>query len=464
MSPFTKISIIHQKNQHAPSEKELAIKSTFGLTGSQEANKNILDIPLPKSGITLITGFSGSGKSSLLKAVLNTSDNAVVVGSKEIEQNVPIIDLFSDSVSETVAWLSKFGLAEPQTMCTLVKHLSTGQFARLELALAMHDKPRVIIADEFMSTLDRLNAKSIAFRFQKLCRDFNITAYLATAHDDLATPLSPDHLIELDFNKWHKTKVDTPPFFDELEKVVITEGKMGDYRNLEHFHYVDSNNEIIDWESRITEIRTAHLGEKVIATAVYTKPFSLAFEKLPIFNELNRKILLCHRVIVHPTFRNLGIFSNLLPLETKTAAVIVGVSAMGQYFPFYRKANFDEAPHPRLIKTPEHDELELILKSITPKSLHLWQSIKHSEEMFKEFGSEEQARITNLVIHILERDNIEHCKALCQIVGFSDEVIDSIEKLRPLIRRSLESASDSAMPSLITQAMHFPMHLFFKHI
>jgi len=54
---------------------------------------------------------------------------------------------------------------------------------------------RVLVADEFASTLDRLCARAVAYRLRRLADREGITVLAASAHDDIVEDLAPDVLI-----------------------------------------------------------------------------------------------------------------------------------------------------------------------------------------------------------------------------------------------------------------------------
>ena len=54
---------------------------------------------------------------------------------------------------------------------------------------------RVLVADEFASTLDRLCARAVAYRLRRLADREGVTVLAASAHDDLIEDLAPDVLV-----------------------------------------------------------------------------------------------------------------------------------------------------------------------------------------------------------------------------------------------------------------------------
>ena len=127
--------------------------------------------------------------------------------------------------------LSAAGLADAFLLLRRARELSDGQRYRLRLALALdallahpNAEPgtrnaeqhspnpgapgaadgccqalarglRLLVADEFCSTLDRLCARAVAYRVRRLADTHGLTVVAASAHDDLVEDLAPDVLI-----------------------------------------------------------------------------------------------------------------------------------------------------------------------------------------------------------------------------------------------------------------------------
>jgi len=157
----------------------------------------------------------------------------------------PVIDLLRWPLEEALRLVSLAGLADAFLLLRTPAELSDGQRYRLRLALALErvlgeappapeparggsgdpprkpeaaprpargrrspcaaglptrratgtEAPRVLVADEFCSTLDRLCARAVAYRVRRLATAEGVTVLAASAHDDLLEDLDPDVLI-----------------------------------------------------------------------------------------------------------------------------------------------------------------------------------------------------------------------------------------------------------------------------
>ena len=167
--------------------------------------ERLLELLPPAGGVTLITGASGSGKSSLLRMIRETLSEIRFIDLHAITpKEVPIVDLFPQfSLRQTLVLLSQVGLTEAWTYLRLPSELSDGQRWRLKLAIAVEladGNDTVLLCDEFAALLDRLTARIVAHRLSKLISGRQIRAILATGHDDLDLPLNPAIKVRCDFN------------------------------------------------------------------------------------------------------------------------------------------------------------------------------------------------------------------------------------------------------------------------
>jgi len=161
--------------------------------------------------VVFVTGPSGSGKSALIErlceAIGDTQrERAHLVSLDEIDigEMMPVIDLMRGPLESALRLLSAAGLADAFLLMRHSPELSDGQRYRLRLALALDavlvlpgSKPilRVLVVDDFCSTLDRLCAKAVAYRIRRLADTHGLTVILASAHDDLVEDLTPDVLV-----------------------------------------------------------------------------------------------------------------------------------------------------------------------------------------------------------------------------------------------------------------------------
>ena len=154
-----------------------------------------LELPVEQGSILCFTGDSGSGKSSMMRAVCRQIEGVVDVNALEL-QPVSLIDGLEMKVTEGMALLASCGLGEAHLMLRTPAELSDGQRYRYRIALAISRQPAWIAADEFTAALDRTLAKVIAFNVRKICDRTGIGFLVATTHDNIVSDLNPDvHVI-----------------------------------------------------------------------------------------------------------------------------------------------------------------------------------------------------------------------------------------------------------------------------
>jgi hypothetical protein len=233
---------INQKFQAAPAgrvaepcgERVLKVAEMFGIGLDESYEVTLyrdLRIDVRPGDVVFVTGPSGSGKSVLLRNLAQAIQGARIVDLAAIREadaptnaaaRRPVIDLVSGPLEQALRLLSAAGLADAFLLLRTPQELSDGQRYRLRLALALdallggaaddgapHGCPpcvhgglsredgglKVLVADEFCSTLDRLCARAVAYRVRRLATTHGITVLAASAHDDLVEDLAPDVLV-----------------------------------------------------------------------------------------------------------------------------------------------------------------------------------------------------------------------------------------------------------------------------
>ena len=223
---------------HPPSDRMIQVAEMFGigLDSSYEVTLyEDLTLDVRAGDVVFVTGPSGSGKSVLVERLERAIRNgrpggghAVNLAGVRAGDEAPVIDLMSGPLEGALRLLSAAGLADAFLLLRRARELSDGQRYRLRLALALdvllahpNAEPgtrnaeqhspkrergdgccqalarglRLLVADEFCSTLDRLCARAVAYRVRRLADTHGLTVVAASAHDDLLEDLAPDVLI-----------------------------------------------------------------------------------------------------------------------------------------------------------------------------------------------------------------------------------------------------------------------------
>jgi len=211
-----------------PSDRQVRVAEMFGIGLDETYEVTLyagLALDVRPGDIVYITGPSGSGKSVLLRCLERALRDAWPDGGHVVDlarlhppADRPVIDLPAAPLEAALRLLSTAGLADAFALLRPAAELSDGQRYRLRLALALdrllagrrsdpatpgHSPAapgrspagRLLVADEFCSTLDRLCARALAYRVRRLVDRHGLTVLAASAHDDLVADLAPDVLV-----------------------------------------------------------------------------------------------------------------------------------------------------------------------------------------------------------------------------------------------------------------------------
>ncbi|WP_323016461.1 ABC transporter [Castellaniella sp.] len=195
--------------ERTPRVLEIAEAFGIGLDDKEFVVFDKLDIQVKQGDIVYITGQSGSGKSQMLYSLerqMRERGLAVSNISATKLEDLPIIDTLGVDTNEAIKLLSSVGINDAYLYARRPSELSDGQRYRYRLALAIEQKAKVWVADEFMAVLDRVAAKVISYSLQKLARRLGVTLLVATTHTDLVPDLSPDLVVVKRFRE--KLRID----------------------------------------------------------------------------------------------------------------------------------------------------------------------------------------------------------------------------------------------------------------
>jgi ABC-type ATPase with predicted acetyltransferase domain len=155
------------------------------------------DISLKAGEVCYITGPSGAGKTVLLESLYKAApvEDRLYLKEIQLESDKSLIDCIEGDFFSALKILSKAGLSDVFCVLNQPDRLSDGQKYRYRLARALVSDKKVIFADEFCSSLDRITAAVIAHNIRKMTGETGKTFILASSHDDLLCDLLPDIVI-----------------------------------------------------------------------------------------------------------------------------------------------------------------------------------------------------------------------------------------------------------------------------
>jgi ABC-type lipoprotein export system ATPase subunit len=320
-----------------PDETSSEIAEAFGISAGYK--KNVVDVELPEElpKITYITGESGCGKYTLLR----------MIGDVDNNRNVPEdpLWLWGETIDESLNYLSKVGLGDATMFVSTYEELSDSQQYRAELYHALLSDDDILYFDEFLSTLDRQTAKSVAFVFQKIVRKSNKKAVLSTAHEDLSTYLQPDLEIvgEAFPHEWNVIEYNnrdiSNPFIEGLEFEWEDKEWYRDCR-LGELHYKGK------YTGGVKDYLAAYYNEKLVGFLISTYRM----------HDGGRRI---SRLVVHPSYRSVGIGRTIVEkyLEHEPTADVV--AEMAKYNPVFKHAGMEQVED-SVVKPPSglHTDLK----------------------------------------------------------------------------------------------------------
>jgi ABC-type ATPase with predicted acetyltransferase domain len=175
----------------------------FGIRPSRLSSQAAgpLTLEVRAGEIVFITGASGAGKSALLNALYAQAPEEERVRLEEmpLEEGQSVIDCMGEDGDRPLLLcletLNKAGLSDVFCMLREPRRLSEGQQARYRLARALMSGRRLIFADEFTSSMDRITAAVIAYNIRKTARRIGTSFILASCHEDILPELRPETLI-----------------------------------------------------------------------------------------------------------------------------------------------------------------------------------------------------------------------------------------------------------------------------
>jgi len=206
------------------------IKKKYDITDHKEAKVAIPE--LPTDGIVLIVGTSGSGKSTILNTLGNSSQI-------QFNPQVNVIENFS-TAERGEELLLACGLRTIPAWFRTPNTLSNGEHHRFVMALCLDQGINAI--DEFTSVVDRDTAKSLALSIRKYYdrRGTTDPLYIASCHRDIVEWLDPDYVYDTDLcvleNRRSPHRLGTRPNL----ALTIKSTSVHYWKYFSRFHYLDT--------------------------------------------------------------------------------------------------------------------------------------------------------------------------------------------------------------------------------
>jgi ABC-type ATPase with predicted acetyltransferase domain len=188
-------ALLHVEYELKPKKPSLAagkIFGSFGLESSPGRREYVKPFTLEfnEKDIIAFVGISGTGKTTCLQQLKNQTVG-LDLNELVFDNDKTVIEHF-ENYDIGLKNLSICGLAEAQLFLRYPNELSDGQRYRFRMALGLSDKRNVLVCDEFLATLDRISAKTIAFSIRKLISNSEKILAIATTHTDILEDLQPN--------------------------------------------------------------------------------------------------------------------------------------------------------------------------------------------------------------------------------------------------------------------------------
>lgn len=350
-----RINVIHEPAVVPMTPRKRDICLNFGIPPRESPHviAENLDVHLGAGRIILLSGPSGSGKSSVLRHLSDQLDKPLWVGRSAFPANRPLIDAVAprEKLSVALEVLTACGLGEPRLWVRRYCDLSDGEKFRASLARAIgaalcNPSPGAILCDEFTAILHRRAARAIAHNLRKLVTRHGLTLIVATTHDDITSDLQPDETVRLGGMQ--------PELLAHIPKdrvvslrrgACIERGSVRDYRTFSPMHY--RNRDGLGFVDKVFLLREAP-GKDPLGILVFAHaPRELALRNRATegrftrnMRRLNRELRILRRLVMHPDVRGCGLghwfVQNTLPLVG--VRFIECLAVMGAVNPVFEKA------------------------------------------------------------------------------------------------------------------------------
>lgn len=332
------------------------ITEAFGIDAGY--SQRICDMEIPDDyDILYITGESGSGKSSIL--------NAISTPSKTVD--IPTAPLFKwcgesvENQQKAVEILSYVGLSDATMFVNFYRNLSDSQKARARIALMIINGDNPVVVDEFLSTLDRNTARSVAFCVQKVLRKFGIRAIFASAHEDIIPFLKPSHVVK---GRSYPSRFVLEKYNTKQGNIILDGVRLfyGDKRLYKKLYLGD-----IHYKGKYTG------GTKEYLFADFQGGIIGCLVSIYRMSDGGRRIA---RLIVHPSYRGIGVGRLMVQRYLQDYKNVDVVASMALFNPVFERAGMLRVPDSK-VHSPSGLKTELQKRGFDTQS---WFSKTYCDE------------------------------------------------------------------------------------
>lgn len=175
----------------------------YGVTADRLRGRPMVggfSVALRPGQIALITGFSGTGKTiALTQMAMQVADERRLWLGRDPgdAEAASVIDAMGCELRQGLRWLAQAGLSDARVALQRPTELSGGQFWRFQLARTLASTASVVFIDEFVATLDAINAQTVSHRLRRIADEGDRIFVVASGRYDFACDLLPDVTIEL---------------------------------------------------------------------------------------------------------------------------------------------------------------------------------------------------------------------------------------------------------------------------
>lgn len=312
-----------------------------------------LSLRLAPGSLILLTGPSGSGKSSILAAIQERVGDVACVGSGRFPTDRAVVDLIAPRkpLATALEILTACGLGEPRLWVRRFDDLSDGERFRARLARTIGGSMsggarRPILCDEFTAILHRRLAKAVAYNLRKLVTRAGLTLIVATTHDDVIPDLQPDIIVRLGGPS--PGIVETAPRPRPMtlnRRATIEPGTVRDYARFGPMHY--RHRDGLGFVDKVFLLKESAGGDPMGILVFAHAPMELAQRNRSTdgrfkrnLRRLNRELRLLRRLVMHPDVRGCGLGHWFVRETLPKVGVrfVECLAAMGAVNPVFEKA------------------------------------------------------------------------------------------------------------------------------